>query len=143
MWKSFVSGGDFCLVQNSNSLRDVVALWDESGFAWSSVSLRPQGSLRVVVSHWFVSRFGWSSDSFASKVPLAMWSPFGMSLASVGSLSRSGFKFLWRRGSPFHPHSARLAIRSSSGSFLCVFPWWNDLCLHCGFAYRGVLWHCS
>ena len=50
VWKSFVSGGDFCLVRNSGSLHDVVALRDESGFAWSSVSFGSQGSLRVVVS---------------------------------------------------------------------------------------------
>ena len=40
----------FCLVRISGSLRDVVSLWDESGFAESSVSLGSQGSFHVVVS---------------------------------------------------------------------------------------------
>ena len=49
--ESFVSGGAFCLVQNSGSL------WDESGFAWSSVLIGSLGSLRMVVSRWFLSAF--------------------------------------------------------------------------------------
>ena len=49
-------------------------------FSWSS------GLLHVVVSILYRSPFR-SSDSFASKVPLATWSPFGMSLASFGALA--------------------------------------------------------
>ena len=39
------------------SLRDVVALWDESGFAWAPVLFGSLGSLRVLVSSFFVSGF--------------------------------------------------------------------------------------
>ena len=82
----------FCLVRISGSLHDVVSLWDESGFAEASLSLSSQGCFLL----WYLSLYGspfCSPASFASKVPLATWSPFGMSLAYFGALSRSGVWF--------------------------------------------------
>ena len=60
--------------------------------AAASVYLWFSGLLHVVVSILCRSPFR-SSDSFASKVLLVTWSPFGMSLASFGALSSSGFWF--------------------------------------------------
>ena len=60
-----------------------------------------------------------SSDSFASTVPFATWSPCGMSLASFGALSSSGFWF-FPEAVPFPTRAG--CIRPSSGSFLGIFP---------------------
>ena len=70
----------FCLIRISGSLRDVVSLWDELGFAVASVSLSSQGCFMWWYPFLYRSPFC-SFDSFASKVLLATWSPFGMSLA--------------------------------------------------------------
>ena len=107
----------FCLVQISSSLRDVVSLWGRSGFAAASVSLSSQGCF----VWWYPFLFGspfCSSDSFTSKVPLATWLPFGMSLAYFGALSSSGFWF-FPDAVPFPTRSS--SIRPSSVSSLVSF----------------------
>ena len=65
--------------------------------------------------------FPFSSDSFASKVPLATWLHFGMSLASLGAV------LFWFQASllatfSFPLRSVWSVIGPSSGSFLGVFP---------------------
>ena len=78
----------FCLVRISGSVRNVVSLCNESGFA------APSSQACFWWSFPFLCGFPFcSSDSFASKVPLATWSPFGTSPTSFGVLSLSGSWF--------------------------------------------------
>ena len=58
------------------------------------------------------------SDPFASKIPLATWLPFGMSPASFGVLSHSGFWF-FPEVLPFPTHSS--STHPSSVSSLVSF----------------------
>ena len=77
----------FCLVRISGSLRDVVSLWDKSVFGFlifRSIS----GFARFSIQFF--------SDSFESVVPLAPWSPFGLSHCScfLCIVCASGFPYL-------------------------------------------------
>ena len=57
--------------------------------------------------------------TFTSQVPLAPWSPFGLSLASFRALSRSSFWFFPAAVLLFL--LVRVTFRPSSGSFLGIF----------------------
>ena len=117
----------FCLVRISGSLRSVVSLWDELGFAEASVSLSSQGCFMWWYPFLYGSPFC-SSDSFASKVPLVMWSPFGMSLAYFGALLSSGVWF-FPVVVPFPTRSR--GIRPSSVSSLASFSGCGPRSLWC------------
>ena len=80
-----------------------------------------------------------ASASFGSPVPFATWSPFGMSLGSLGSMSRSGLRvpFPW-----WSPIGSCLHFSSSSDFFVSKVPWLSlELCLVVvsGFLTDGVL----
>ena len=96
---------------------------------------RFSGLLHVVLSILFRSPFRFS-DSFTSKVPLSAWLPFGMSLASFGALSSSGF---W-----LFPEAVSFPTRSGSiSAFFRLFPWYlstvADIGLCCVVASIDVL----
>ena len=88
----------------------------------------------MVVSFLCKSQFH-SSDSFASKVLLATWSPFGMNLASFGALSSYSFYFF--------PAAVPFLLVQVAFALLQALPWFlstvADLGLCCVFASVDVL----
>ena len=108
----------FCLVRISGSLCDVVSLWDESGFVEASLSLSSQSCIPWWCPFLYQSPFC-SYASFASTVPFATWSPFGLVLLTLLLLSCSGVWF-FPVAVTFPPRSR--GIHPSSVSSLVAFP---------------------